>query len=59
MKLLSHSLSHHVVAEFFTLCFVGSQVADIMHALFGTHKEAVLPFFEQLLPDFHSLLVSE
>ncbi|KAK2573809.1 Importin-5 [Acropora cervicornis] len=33
-----------------------SKVADIMHALFGTHKEAVLPFFEQLLPDFHSLL---
>ena len=31
-----------------------------MHALFGTHKEAALPFFEQLLPDFHSLiLVSE
>ena len=30
-----------------------------MHALFGTHKDAALPFFEQLLPDFHSLLVSE
>ncbi|XP_078381779.1 importin-5-like [Oculina patagonica] len=33
-----------------------SKVSDIMHALFGTHKEAALPFFEQLLPDFHSLL---
>jgi len=28
-----------------------------MHALFGTHKEAALPFFEQLLPDFHSLIL--
>ncbi|CAH3175486.1 unnamed protein product [Porites lobata] len=33
-----------------------SKVSDIMHALFGTHKEAALPFFERLLPDFHSLL---
>ena len=33
------------------------QVSDIMHALFGTHKEAALPFFEQLLPDFHSLIL--
>lgn len=33
-----------------------SKVSDIMHALFGTYKEAALPFFEQLLPDFHSLL---
>ena len=30
-----------------------------MHALFGTHKGDALPFFEQLLPDFHSLLVSK
>ena len=33
------------------------QVSDIMHALFGTHKEAALPFFEQLLLDFHSLIL--
>lgn len=35
------------------------QVSDIMHALFGTHKEGALPFFEQLLPAFHTLLVSD
>ena len=30
-----------------------------MRALFITHKEAMLPFFEQLLPHFVKLLVSE
>ena len=28
-----------------------------MHALFSTHKEAILPFFDQLLPLFVKLLV--
>ena len=33
------------------------KVSDIMHSLFGTHKEAVLPVFERLLPLFVKLLV--
>ena len=34
-----------------------SKVSDIMHALFGTYKETILPIFEQLLPHFVKLLV--
>lgn len=37
--------------------YILSKVSDIMHALFKTHKEAILPLFEQLLPDFNKLLV--
>lgn len=50
------SIEEHTPHHFAVCC---NQVSDIMHALFGTHKDAALPFFEQLLPDFNSLLVSE
>ncbi len=33
-----------------------SKVSDILHALFGTYKEAILPFFDSLLPLFTQLL---
>ena len=29
-----------------------------MHAVLGTHKQGSIPFFERLLPDFHTLIVS-
>ena len=35
-----------------------SKVSDIMHSLFKIHREATIPFFQQLLPDFITLLVS-
>lgn len=30
-----------------------------MHSLFATHGPALLPFFDQLLPTFSAMLVSE
>eukprot|EP00794_Sanderia_malayensis_P010931 gene10931-12092_t len=36
--------------------YILSKVSDIMHALFKTHREAIIPFFQQLLPDFCKLL---
>ena len=38
--------------------YILSKVSDIMHSLFGTHKEAILPVFDQLLPHFTKLIVS-
>ena len=38
--------------------YILSKVSDIIHSLFGTYKEAVLPVFDQLLPHFAKLLVS-
>ena len=35
------------------------KVADIMHSLFGTHGSTLLPFFDELLPTFAAMLVSE
>ena len=32
------------------------QVSDIMHSLFGCHKESTLPLFERLLPRFSCLI---
>jgi len=37
--------------------YILSKVSDVMHALFSSHKEAILPFFDQLLPLFVKLLV--
>ena len=39
--------------------YILSKVSDIMHSLFGTYKEAMLPAFEQLLPHFVKLLVCQ
>jgi len=36
--------------------YILSKVSDVMHSLFKTHREATLPFFEQLLSDFAKLL---
>lgn len=36
--------------------YILSKVSDVMHALFKTHKETMLPFFEHLLTDFSKLL---
>ncbi|XP_064614966.1 importin-5-like isoform X2 [Liolophura sinensis] len=36
--------------------YILSKVADVVHSLFGTHKETFLPMFEQLLPHFVKLL---
>jgi hypothetical protein len=36
--------------------YILSKVSDIMHALLGKYKEAMLPVFEQLLPHFVKLL---
>merc|ERR1712013_566699 len=36
--------------------YILSKVSDCMHSLFKTHKEAILPFFEHMLPDFVKLL---
>lgn len=33
-----------------------SKVSDVLHAAFGTHKEAVVPYFEKLLPHLIKLL---
>ena len=38
--------------------YILSKVSDIIHSLFGTHKEATLPVFDQLLPHFSKLIVS-
>ena len=38
--------------------YILSKISDIMHSLFKTHKEEILPFFHSLLPDFITLLVS-
>ena len=35
------------------------KVADVMHTLFGTHGSTLLPFFDQLLPTFAGMLVSD
>eukprot|EP00111_Clytia_hemisphaerica_P019077 TCONS_00056356-protein len=39
--------------------YILSKVSDIMHALFKTHKEIALPFFEQMLPDFCKLMTPQ
>lgn len=36
--------------------YILSKVSDVMHSLFKTHREAILPFFEHMLPDFTKLL---
>jgi len=36
--------------------YILSKVSDMMHSLFKTHREAILPFFEHMLPDFTKLL---
>jgi len=36
--------------------YILSKVSDVMHSLFKTHKELLLPFFEHMLPDFTKLL---
>ena len=36
-----------------------SKVSDVMHSLFSTHGATLLPLFDQLLPTFASMLVSE
>jgi len=36
--------------------YILSKVSDVMHSLFKTHREAILPFFEHLLSDFSKLL---
>ncbi len=36
--------------------YVLAKASDVMHALFGTHKDATLPYFEQLLPHLSRLL---
>jgi hypothetical protein len=36
--------------------FVLSKLGDLMHALFATHKEAMTPVFDQLLPAVVKLL---
>ncbi|KAI0224095.1 Importin-5 [Lamellibrachia satsuma] len=39
--------------------YILSKVSDVMHGLFSTHKDAILPFFDQLLPLFVKLLGAE
>ena len=39
--------------------YILSKISDAMHALFKTHKVTILPFFDQLLPDFNKLMVPE
>ncbi|KAL3846795.1 hypothetical protein ACJMK2_017751 [Sinanodonta woodiana] len=36
--------------------YILSKIADVIHSLFGTHKEEFFPMFEQLLPHFVKLL---
>lgn len=36
--------------------YILSKVSEIMHSLFKTHRELILPFFEHMLPDFDKLL---
>lgn len=37
--------------------FVLSKLGDLLHALFSTHKDAMIPVFDQLLPSVVKLLV--
>ncbi len=37
--------------------YVLSKLGDLLHALFSTHKEAMVPVFDQLLPSVVKLLV--
>ena len=39
--------------------YVLSKIADVIHSFFGTHKESFLPVFEQIMPYFQKLIVSE
>ncbi|EDO35645.1 predicted protein [Nematostella vectensis] len=41
------------------ICFPMNQIADVMHAVLGTHKEEAIPFWERLLQDFHALIAPE
>lgn len=34
-----------------------SKISDIFHALFSTHKEAMVPYFEHIIPHVQKLLV--
>jgi len=36
--------------------YILSKVGDLVHAIFGTYRDAFLPYFERLLPHFKSLL---
>ena len=36
-----------------------SKVSDVMHSLFGTHGATLLPLFDELLPTYASMLVSQ
>ncbi len=38
--------------------FILTKISDIIHAMFGTHKEEFLPLFNKLLPQFTNLIVS-
>ena len=38
--------------------YILSKIADILHALFGTHRAELFPFFDTLLPHYIKLLVS-
>lgn len=38
--------------------FVLSKLGDVIHALFSTYKEAMVPVFDQMLPNVIKLLVS-
>ena len=39
--------------------YILSKISDLIHALFGTHKEDFSPHFDTLLHHFVKLLVSE
>ena len=39
--------------------YVLQGIAEVMHALFKTHRTVVLPFFEELLPIFQQMLTPE
>lgn len=39
--------------------YILSKISDILHALFGTHKSELFPFFDSLLPHYIKLLGPE
>ncbi len=39
--------------------FVISKVSDVLHAMFGTYKEGMIPYFESLLPQMNKLSASK
>lgn len=38
--------------------YILTKVSDVLHSVFSTYKEKVLPWFEQLLPLIVQLIVS-